>query len=139
MGERPPASQVRLDTRAEFSRRLFDYCRETRADLVCLAGFLQLIVLVDGVVSTAYPFSGQPTPFVVRLANGDERFSCCATDALGIAAMLRQRIEIRSRCHHCGEPLTLVADPSGPEPTGAGTMVWVGKRAADDRRACTSL
>jgi phosphoribosylglycinamide formyltransferase 1 len=27
----------------EFSRRLFDPCREHRADLVCLAGFLQLI------------------------------------------------------------------------------------------------
>ena len=98
-----------------------------------------LIVLTEGVVSTAYPFSGQPTPFVVRLANGDERFSCCATDALGIAAMLRQRIEIRSRCHHCGEPLSLAADLSGPEPAAAGLMVWVGKRTPDDRRACTSL
>jgi phosphoribosylglycinamide formyltransferase-1 len=27
----------------EFSRKLFDHCREHRADLVCLAGFLQLI------------------------------------------------------------------------------------------------
>ena len=98
-----------------------------------------LIVLTDDVVSTAYPFSGQPTPFVVRLASGHERYSCCATDALGIAPMLGQRIEIRSRCHHCAEPLTLAADRSGPEPAGAGMMVWVGKRAADDRRACTSL
>ena len=96
-------------------------------------------MLVDDVVSIAYPFSGPPTPFVVRLANGDERYSCCATDALGIAPMLRQRIEIRSRCHHSGDPLTLVAGPSGPESAGAGTMVWVGQRAADERRACTSL
>jgi formyltetrahydrofolate-dependent phosphoribosylglycinamide formyltransferase len=28
---------------AEFSRRLFDHCRSVKADLVCLAGFLQLI------------------------------------------------------------------------------------------------
>lgn len=97
-----------------------------------------LIVLTDDVVSTAYPFSGSPTPFVVRLANGTDRYSCCATDALGIAAMLHQRIEIRSCCHHCGEPLVLAADPSGPEPEGAGTMVWVGRRAARER-ACTSL
>lgn len=30
-------------SRAEFSARLFDACRQARADLVCLAGFLQLI------------------------------------------------------------------------------------------------
>lgn len=31
----------------EFSRRIFDACREARADLVCLAGFLQLIQVPD--------------------------------------------------------------------------------------------
>lgn len=98
-----------------------------------------LIALTDDAVAIAYPFSGLPTPFVVRLADGNERYSCCATDALGLAAMLRQRIEIRSRCHHCGEPLALAADPSGPEPAAGDMMVWVGRRAAEDRRACTSL
>jgi formyltetrahydrofolate-dependent phosphoribosylglycinamide formyltransferase len=34
-------------SRAEFSRRIFDLCREARADLVCLAGFLQLIDVAD--------------------------------------------------------------------------------------------
>ncbi len=34
-------------TRAVFSRRIFDQCREARADLVCLAGFLQLIQVPD--------------------------------------------------------------------------------------------
>ena len=98
-----------------------------------------LIVLKDDAVALAYPFSGLATQFVVRLANGQERYACCATDALGIAAMLRQRIEIRSPCHHCGEPLTVAADPSGAEPAAAGMMVWVGRRAAENRRACTSL
>ncbi len=28
---------------AEFSKRIFDHCRDAKADLVCLAGFLQLI------------------------------------------------------------------------------------------------
>jgi phosphoribosylglycinamide formyltransferase-1 len=32
---------------AEFSRRLFTHCRQTQADLVCLAGFLQLIEVPD--------------------------------------------------------------------------------------------
>jgi hypothetical protein len=98
-----------------------------------------LIVLKDDVVALAYPFSGLPTPFAVRLATGHERYACCATDALGIASMLRQRIDIRSRCHHSGESLTLMADPAGPEPVAAGMMVWIGEREAGERRACTSL
>ena len=34
-------------SRAEFSRRLFDPCRAAGADLVCLAGFLQLVEVPD--------------------------------------------------------------------------------------------
>jgi phosphoribosylglycinamide formyltransferase 1 len=34
-------------THEEFSRKLFDLCRERQADLVCLAGFLQLIQIPD--------------------------------------------------------------------------------------------
>jgi phosphoribosylglycinamide formyltransferase 1 len=34
-------------TREEFSGKLFDHCREHRAELVCLAGFLQLIQIPE--------------------------------------------------------------------------------------------
>jgi formyltetrahydrofolate-dependent phosphoribosylglycinamide formyltransferase len=34
-------------SREEFSRRVFDRCRAVRADLVCLAGFLQLLHIPD--------------------------------------------------------------------------------------------
>jgi len=34
-------------SREEFSRKLFDICRDKKADLVCLAGFLQLIQIPD--------------------------------------------------------------------------------------------
>src|SRR3954454_5688241 len=34
-------------SRAEFSRRVFDHCRAADADLVCLAGFLQLLEVPD--------------------------------------------------------------------------------------------
>ena len=34
-------------TREAFSRRIFDHCRQAGADLVCLAGFLQLIQVPD--------------------------------------------------------------------------------------------
>ena len=97
------------------------------------------LLLQDGAVTLAYPFSALPNAFLVRLANGQERYACCAIDALGIAPMLRQRIDVASRCHHCGEPLALAVDPAGPEPSAAGIMVWVGERRADDRRVCTTL
>jgi formyltetrahydrofolate-dependent phosphoribosylglycinamide formyltransferase len=34
-------------SREEFSRKLFDLCRDKKADLVCLAGFLQLIQIPE--------------------------------------------------------------------------------------------
>jgi phosphoribosylglycinamide formyltransferase-1 len=34
-------------SREEFSRRVFDLCRQARADLVCMAGFLQLLTIPD--------------------------------------------------------------------------------------------
>jgi len=97
------------------------------------------LLLEDGAVVLAYPFAAHPNAFAVRLADGGERYACCAIDALGIAAMLRQRIDVRSRCHHSGEPLAFAVDPEGPEPTGRGLMVWVGERDPAARRICTTL
>ena len=37
-------------SRSEFSRRIFDACRAAKVDLVCLAGFLQLIEVPDDYV-----------------------------------------------------------------------------------------
>jgi formyltetrahydrofolate-dependent phosphoribosylglycinamide formyltransferase len=45
-------------TGEEFSRKLFDLCRERRAELVCLAGFLQLIQIpadFEGRVMNIHP------------------------------------------------------------------------------------
>jgi len=98
-----------------------------------------LIQIRDGLVDVAYPFSAFPTPFVVQLADGQERYACCAIDALGIAPMLAQRVRIRSRCHHCGEPLELGVDPAGSRLQAEGVMVWVGKQGDGERRASTSL
>ena len=44
----PPSSSARpCRSREEFSRRIFDHCRAAGADLVCLAGFLQLLQIPD--------------------------------------------------------------------------------------------
>ena len=98
-----------------------------------------VIRIRDGHVDLAYPFSAAPTAFVVRLPNGGERYACCATDALGIAPMAGQRIEIRSRCHHCGTSLELSATPDGPGREAAGVMLWVGKRTEASCKAADGL
>jgi len=111
---------------------------DIRADLARLDAD-DLIQIRDGLVDVAYPFSAFPTPFVVQLANGQERCACCAIDALGIAPMLGQRVRIRSRCHHCGAPLELWVDPAGSGLDAEAVMVWVGKQGDGERRASTSL
>lgn len=90
-----------------------------------------LIRIHEGQIDIAYPFSVSPTPFVVRLPDGRERYACCAMDALGIAPMVGQRVEIRSRCHHCHIPVEFSADTVGPGPEAAGIMLWIGKRSED--------
>jgi hypothetical protein len=90
-------------------------------------------------VEIAYPFSATPTPFVVHFADGRERYACCAVDALGMAPMLRERVDVRSRCHHCGDPLALTVEPEGPVPGADGTMVWIGTRGSDACRLATGL
>ena len=98
-----------------------------------------LIRIQDGLVDMAYPFSASPTPFVVRLPGGQERFACCAVDALGIAPMIGQAVEIRSRCHHCGAPLVLESTPDGARPEGSEIMLWIGQRADARCKVADSL
>lgn len=98
-----------------------------------------LIQAREGRVELAYPFSAAPTAFTVVLADGRERYACCAIDALGIPAMLGQRVFIRSRCHHCRESLEFAAGVEGPERESDGIMVWVARRGEGERRISASL
>jgi len=110
---------------------------ETRAALTRLDED-DLIQIREGRVDLAYPFSATPTPFVVHLSGRGDRYVCCAIDALGVAPMLGESVRIRSRCHHCGEPIELSANPFGPGPGAEGVMVWAGKRCEGEQRAWTS-
>ena len=98
-----------------------------------------LIRVRAGQIDLAYPFSASPTAFVVRLADGTERYACCATDALGIAPMIGQVVKVRSGCHHCQAALTFSATPQGPGPEADGIMLWSGKRGEEQCRAFDSL
>ncbi|MGH7304081.1 MAG: organomercurial lyase [Candidatus Rokuibacteriota bacterium] len=98
-----------------------------------------LIRIQAGKIDVAYPFTASPTPFVVRLRDRRERFACCAVDALGIAPMIGQSIEIASRCHHCAAPIELTSTPEGAGPEGSGVMLWIGQRADDRCKIADSL
>ena len=98
-----------------------------------------LIQLTDGRVEIAYPFSAGPTPFIVRVADGRERYACCAIDALGIAPMVGDRGDVSGRCHHCENALAFSVHPDGPGAEAEGVMVWVGRRGEGGQRAATGL
>ena len=97
-----------------------------------------LVLVRDGRIELAYPFSGAPTAFAVTLLDGRTRYAVCAVDALGIPPLLGQPVLIRSSCHHCGEPLELRVSPDGPV-AGGEIMVWVGKRGDPRQKACASI
>jgi len=97
-----------------------------------------LVYVQEGRVVLAYPWSGTPTAFAMRLSGGRERWACCAIDALGIAAMLGQPVTVRAACHHCAAPIELAMTPTGPL-NGAGVMAWIGDRGDLRGKACTAL
>jgi len=98
-----------------------------------------LVRVRAGQIDIAYPFSGAPTPFHLRLSGGRERYACCATDALGIAPMVGEPVEITLSCHHCGEPLKFGATPHGVGLNAEGVMVWFGTRGDEGCKAFDSL
>jgi hypothetical protein len=67
----------------------------------------------DGEVRCAYPFSGTPTAHRVRFEDGHEAFAMCALDALGIAPMFGQPVEITSTDPASGEELRVRLAPNG--------------------------
>jgi len=99
---------------------------ETRGALATLEEE-DLIRIRAGQIDVAYPFSAAPTPYLVKFPGGRDRYACCATDALGMASMAGEAIEIASHCHHCGDALTF------------SVMVWFGKRDDDQCKAIDGL
>jgi hypothetical protein len=65
-----------------------------------------------GAILVAYPFSGRPTAHRVRL-DGREVYAMCAIDALGIAPMFGEPIEISSRDPLTGEQIRVELEPDG--------------------------
>ena len=57
-------------------------------------------------ITMALPFSGVPTPFVVR-AGRRAYWGNCMWDALGIVAMIEQQARILTSCADCSNALTV--------------------------------
>lgn len=118
-------------------RRFATSGRPTNTDLLEVAGGLELdfeealgaladedLVHLgsDGEIGVAYPFSGRRTRHVVRFASGHEAYAMCAIDALGIAAMFGERIEISSIDPLTGEDVHVTVAPDGRD-------VWLPRSA----------
>jgi hypothetical protein len=102
-----------------------------REDLVHLGG--------EGEITVAYPFSGVATAHRVRFPDGQEAFAMCAIDALGIAPMLDQPIEIASHDPLSDEPFHADVSPDGSaswQPDTAAVVAGVNDRHADSCSGC---
>lgn len=91
-GAPPPASRL--------SEAMDRPLAEIRAALERLAA-ARMLVLREGEILMAGPFSAVPTPFRVTTAHFSG-YGNCIWDALGIAGMLQQDVEVDTSCGDCG-------------------------------------
>jgi hypothetical protein len=128
---RPSSAQVREEAErlgTKLERALESLARE---DLVHLGA--------DGEIAVTYPFSGRATAHTVHFESGNAVAAMCAIDALGMAPMFDESIEITSR-----DPLTddeirvrLAADGGGAwQPESAVVVTGALDRGQDSCCGC---
>ena len=81
----------------------------------------RVIVLRPGTrdVLMAAPLSADPTPHVVRVANGRSHFGNCVWDALGVLTMVGSDGVVDTSCADCSSPLQLSVRSGALEPSDA--------------------
>jgi len=90
-----------------------------------------------GRVRVAYPFSGEPTPHRVELADVPTVYAMCALDALGVPQMTRRNGRISSADPTTGQPITVKVDDQDWRWQPATTVVLAGTATIGD--ACGSV
>jgi hypothetical protein len=93
----------------------------------------------DGEIAVAYPFSGRPTAHRVRFPSGHEVDAMCAIDALGIAPMFGEPIDVDSRDPLSGDEIRTRVAPDGQAecwPESAVVVAGVLDRQSDSCRGC---
>lgn len=90
-----------------------------------------------GAITSAYPFSGSPTPHRVEVRGGRPVYAMCAVDALGIPFMVGQDATVVSEDAATGEPVRveIAAGQARWDPPTA--VVFVPASAADGPAALT--
>jgi hypothetical protein len=93
----------------------------------------------DGEVTVAYPFSGRTTAHQVRFPDGHAVDAMCAIDALGIAPMFGETIEVESRDPVSGDAIRARVAPDGVaewSPESAVVVAGAVRNQADACRGC---
>jgi Alkylmercury lyase len=93
----------------------------------------------DGEIAVAYPFSSRPTAHRVRFPGGHEVDAMCAIDALGIAPMFDEPVEISSQDPLTGASFHARVTPAGDaawEPDSAVVVAGVSERCGESFRDC---
>ena len=93
----------------------------------------------DGEITVAYPFSGRPTAHRVRFPDGQEVDAMCAIDAVGIAPMFGEQIEVTSRDPLSGDAIQAQVAPDGAaewSPAEAVVVAGVLERESDSCSGC---
>ena len=92
----------------------------------------------SGEIAVAYPFSGRPTAHRVRFPNGHEAFAMCAIDALGMAPMFGEPIEISSSDPLSREKIQARVAPSGEAEWRPESAVVVAGALDSEDDSCAS-
>jgi hypothetical protein len=90
----------------------------------------------DGEVTVAYPFSGRPTAHRVRFPDGHEVDAMCAIDALGIAPMFGEQVEVASRDPVSGDGIQARVAPDGAAEWWPQSAVVVAGAVRSEGDAC---
>jgi hypothetical protein len=93
----------------------------------------------DGEITVAYPFSGRATAHRVRFPRGNEVDAMCAIDALGIAPMFGEPIEITSRDPQNDAHIRIRLEAEGAgewRPRAAVVVAGVLDRKSESFRGC---
>ena len=122
----------RADVRATAARLALD----AEQALTTLAGEDLVHRGAEGEITIAYPFSGCRTAHRIRFPGGHEVDAMCAIDALGIAPMFGEPIEIESRDPLSGAQIRARVAPDGAAEWSPESAVVVTGAIRNDGDAC---
>ncbi|HEY1619694.1 MAG TPA: alkylmercury lyase family protein [Streptosporangiaceae bacterium] len=117
-GQPPPAAELTRLARLHDGEPSRVRAELTSADLLAFTP--------QGDIRAAYPFSPAPTEIQVSWDGGQLAYAMCAIDALGMSAMLGQRVTITAAEPGTGRRITVAVDGGSARWTPAAAVVFAG-------------